>query len=120
MVEKSPVFDLNLQEQLLLDYNNKLQEWDKLIANKKSLMTIIFGPCNDTTRTKIALGASYKADYEAEELIKFLTRVHIVCNANDNEDLLFPAHVAKIAKHNFRPVWSVEELLVAHPINDAI
>ena len=73
MVEKSPVLDQNLQEQLLLDYNQKweltLQEWVEVIADKKSLMIIIFSQYNDATRTNITLGASYKADCEAGELI---------------------------------------------------
>ena len=61
MVEKSFVFYPNLQEQLLSDHNQqsklKLQEQAKLITNKKSLMTIIFGQCDDPTRTVIALAA---------------------------------------------------------------
>ena len=66
MVEKSPIFAPNLQKQVLSDYNQelklKLQEWDKLIANKKSLMTIIFKQYDDATKTKISLCASYEAD----------------------------------------------------------
>ena len=62
MVEKSPIFDSNLQEQVLLDYGQalklKLQELGKIIADKKALMTIIFKQCNNVTKTKIALGAS--------------------------------------------------------------
>ena len=37
-------------------------------------MTFIFGQCDDTTRTKIPLDTSYKANCEAGELIKFLIR----------------------------------------------
>ena len=47
MVEKTHVFEANLQKQLLLEYNKNLkiktQEWAKLIADKMSLMNIIFG-----------------------------------------------------------------------------
>ena len=47
MVEKTHNFDANLQKQLLSEYNQnskiKTQKWAKLIADKKSLMTIIFG-----------------------------------------------------------------------------
>ena len=86
MLKKSPIFDPDLQEQLLSDYDVelklKLQEWDKLIANKKSLMPIIFEQCDEATRTTIALGASYEDNFEAGKLIKFLARVHKVYNVN--------------------------------------
>ena len=52
----------NLQKQLLLEYDHKsktkTQKWAKLTANKKSLITIIFGQQDDATRTKIALGTN--------------------------------------------------------------
>ena len=69
MVEKSPVFDPNLQEQLIPDYDQKLKlkllECATLIAGKKSLMTIIFRQWDDVTKTESALGASYKANRAA-------------------------------------------------------
>ena len=124
MVEKSPIFNSNLQEQVLSDYDQqsklKLQEWDKLIANKKSLITIISQQCHNITRTEIALGASYKNDLEAGELINFLTRVCTVCKGSDNGGLLFSSCVVKITGHNFWPLQSVEEWLAAHPTYDAI
>lgn len=61
--ERSHVFDPNLQKQLLSEYDMKcklkLQEWSKFIANKKSLITIIYGQCDDATRTEITLGNNY-------------------------------------------------------------
>ena len=93
MQEKSHVIDPNLQKQLLSDYkqklNLKLQEWSKLTANKKSLMTIIFGQCDDATRTEIALGANYKTDHEDGELINFLTRLQTVFYGSDDRGLSF-------------------------------
>ena len=41
-----------------------LIEWDKFIANKNSLMTIILEQCHEATRTKIALGTSYEDNFE--------------------------------------------------------
>ena len=52
-------------------------------------MTIIFGQCNDATRTKTALGANYKTDCENRELINFLTRLQTVCYGSDNRGLSF-------------------------------
>ena len=45
MVENPPIFNQNLQEQVQPDYDQesklKSQKWDKLITDKKSLITII-------------------------------------------------------------------------------
>ena len=76
MVEKTHVFNSNLQKQLLSEYDQKSkiksQEWAKLTADKKSLITIIFGQYNDSTRTKLALGTTYKANCDTGNLINFL------------------------------------------------
>ena len=86
--QKSHVFEANFQNQLLSKYNQKsklkLQEWSKLTANKKTLMTIIFGQCNDATRTEIALGANYNTDCENGEFNNFLTRLQTVCYGSDD------------------------------------
>ena len=61
--EKTHNFDQNLQKQLMSEHNIqcklKLREWSKLLADKGSLMTIIYGQCDDATRTKIALSTDY-------------------------------------------------------------
>ena len=47
MMEQRHVFDSNLQKKLLSEYErdskNKSQEYTKFLANKKALITIIFG-----------------------------------------------------------------------------
>ena len=76
-----------------MDYKQKsktkAQEWFKLTANKKSLMTIIYGQCDDATRTKITLGVTYKVDHQAKNIINFLEQVHTVCFGRDNGGLSF-------------------------------
>ena len=47
-------------------------------------MTVIYGQCDDATRTKIALGDDYKVICANAELIKFLTIVQAVCYGSDN------------------------------------
>ena len=93
MQQKYHVFNPNLQKQLLSDYNQKsklkLQEWSKLTADKKSLITIIFGQCDDATRTEIALGTNYKKDCEDGNLINFLTRLQTVCYGSEDRGLSF-------------------------------
>ena len=67
----------------------KLQEWSKLIADKKSLMTIIYGQCDDVTRTKIALANDYKIIRCDAELIAFLAIVQTVCYGSNDGGLSF-------------------------------
>ena len=84
MIESPSIFNPNIQEQVQLNYSQelklKLQEWNKFIANKKSLMTIIPNQYNEATRAKITLGSFYEDNFEAGELMKFLARVHTICN----------------------------------------
>ena len=60
MVENTPISNPYLQEQHRLDYNQELttksHEWDKLIADKKSVMKIILDQCDEDTRAESALG----------------------------------------------------------------
>ena len=91
MVEKTHVFNSNLQKQILSEYDHKskikTEEWAKLTANKKSLITTTFGQYDDATRTKIALGTNYKADYDDGNLINFLKRLRTVCYKSDDGGL---------------------------------
>ena len=47
MMEQTHVFDTNLQKELLSEYKrnskNKSQEYAKFLADKKALITILFG-----------------------------------------------------------------------------
>ena len=101
MQQKSHIFDPNFQKQLLLDYDQKsklkLQEWSKLTADKKSLMTTIFRQCDNATRTEIALGANYKTNCEDGELINFLTRLQTVCYGSNNKGLFFKPYKNVVA-----------------------
>ena len=82
MQQKSHVFNPNLQKRLLSEYDQKsklkLKEWSKLNSDKKSLVTIIYGQCDNATRTKIALGTNYETVCANDELINFLTILQTV------------------------------------------
>ena len=60
LVEQTIVTNANLQKQLLSEYErnskNKSQEYAKFLRDKKSLITILFGQCDEATQTEIALG----------------------------------------------------------------
>ena len=98
---KSHVSDPNLQKQLLSEYDQKsklkLQEWAKLGSDKKSLITIIYGQCDDATRTEIALGASYEQDRKDGNLVNFLERLRTVCYGSDDGGLSFKPYKIVVA-----------------------
>ena len=74
MVENTPIFNSNPKKQHCLDHvqesKTKSQEWDKLIANKKSVIKIILDQCDEDIRGEIALGPSYENNFKAEEPIE--------------------------------------------------
>ena len=100
-MERTHVFDANLQKELLLEYErdskNKSQEYAKFLANKKALITILFGQCDEATKTKIALGATYAADRQAGSLIAFLERLRTVCFGSDDGGLSYGPYKQVVA-----------------------
>ena len=78
VLKKTHIFDANMKKKLLsqydLDSKIKSQEWLKLNANKKALMTIICGQCDNATLTKLALRTTYAVDCGNGNIIKFLDR----------------------------------------------
>ena len=93
MMEQTHVFDTNLQKERLLKYEgnskNKYQEYAKVFADKKALITIIFGQCVEATKTETALGVTYTADRQAGNLIKFIKRLCTVCFGGDDGGLSY-------------------------------
>ena len=92
-MEQTHVFDTNLQKKLLSEYKrnskNKSQEYAKFLADKKALTTILFGQCDEATKTKIALGATYTANRQAGRLSSFIERMRTVCFGGDNGGLSY-------------------------------
>ena len=62
MARKTHIFDANIQKQLLSEFKQnfkiKAQEFSKIVADKKVLIMIILGQCDEATKTEIALGAN--------------------------------------------------------------
>ena len=71
-MEQKIITKANLQKQLLLEYKrnfkNNFQEYSKFLADKKSLITILFEQWDEATQTKIALEANYIEDRNAGRL----------------------------------------------------
>ena len=63
VLEQTVVTNVNLQKELLSEYElnskNKSQEYNKFLADKKSLITILYGQCDEATQTEIALGDTW-------------------------------------------------------------
>ena len=91
--EKIHVFNTNIQKKLLAKYEQKskvkAQQWSKLVSDKKSLITTIFGQCNDATRTKIALGTNYQTNCDDGNLINFLTRLQTLYYGSNDSGLSY-------------------------------
>ena len=83
IIKQTHVFDENLQKELLLEYKryskNKSQEYAKFLVDKKALIMILFWQCDEATKTKIALGATYATDRQAGRLSAFLKQMRTVC-----------------------------------------
>ena len=79
----------------------KSQEWDELIANKKSVIKIILDQCNEDTRAEIALDSSYENNMKAGELTKFLMQVRKSCDDTKNKNEFFGSRQTNITEHYF-------------------
>ena len=90
---KKHIFDANLKKQLLSEYKrkskNKSVEHAKFLADKKALITIIFGECDEATETKIALEATYAADRQAGNLVEFIKKLRTVCFGGEGVGLSY-------------------------------
>ena len=57
LVDQTIITNASLQKQLLSEYKrnskNKSQEYSKFVRDKKSLITILFGQCDEATRLKL-------------------------------------------------------------------
>mmetsp|Transcript_50842 Transcript_50842/g.56774 ORF Transcript_50842/g.56774 Transcript_50842/m.56774 type:complete len:146 (+) Transcript_50842:133-570(+) len=88
-------------KELLSEFERNLninsQEYSKFLANKKALITIIFGQCDEAMKTKISLKATYAADRQAGRLIEFLKRLHTVCFGSDNSGLSYAPYKQVVA-----------------------
>ena len=55
------------------------QVYTKLLADKKSLIMILFGQCDEATQIKIALGANYTEDRNEGKRLAFIEQLRSIC-----------------------------------------
>ena len=90
-----------IRDRLLSDYkrNSKLksQEYSKFLQDKKSLITILYGQCDETTQIEIALGDNYTNDQNGGRLLVFVDRMRAICLGGDDGGLSFPPYKQVVA-----------------------
>ena len=93
MVENTPIFNSNPQDQQCFNYNHELivefQEWEEYIANKNAMMKIILDLCNKETKTEIAINLAYEESMKTGDLIKFLVQMRKICNDAKDKNTFF-------------------------------
>ena len=92
-VDKTIVKNANLQTTAIIGIQTQFKtqvsrvlqvHWDI-----KTLITIIFGQCDEATQTEIALGDNYAADRDEGMLLSFLERVHPICFGGNDGGLTY-------------------------------
>ena len=72
VLEQTIITYANLQKELLSEYKrnskNKSQEYNKFLADKKSLIMILYGQCDGVTQTEITLGDTYTVDHDERRI----------------------------------------------------
>ena len=79
------------------DSKNKSQEYSKFLRDKKSLMTILFGQCDEATQTEISLGDNYTEDRDERRLLAFIEQLCAICFGGNNGGLTFPPYRQVVA-----------------------
>lgn len=98
----------------------KSQEWEELIANKKSVMKIILDLCDEETKAEIVINLSYKDNMKTGDLIKFLMQMRKICNDAKDKNIFFGSQLSSITEHQFRPITTVKQILATHLMDDDI
>ena len=102
---KTHVFDDNSQKQFIFEYDLqkclKQIEWDKTIANKKTLINLFYRQCDKATLTMLALGATYKADHNNENLMHFLGGLRDICYQNNDGGLSYTPYKTLLQIHHY-------------------
>ena len=76
---------------------NKSQEYTKFPVDKKSLITILFGQCDEATQTKIALGNYFTADRDEGRLLAFIEWLRSIYFGGDGVGLSYASYKQVVA-----------------------
>ena len=91
MVEMTPISNTNPQVVHHSERNEGLSsrshEWDKYIADKKSIMEVILSQCDETTRGQMTLGQTPEYDVMTGGLLKFIKQLRKVCTYSKDKNV---------------------------------
>ena len=91
MVESTPISNPYPQVPHHPDHKqgsfSRSHEWDKLIADKKSVMELILDRCDEATKEEITLGQSPEYDVMAGGLLNFIKELRKVCTNSKGKDV---------------------------------
>ena len=76
---------------------NKSQEYSKFLQDKKALITILFGQCDEATQTEIALGDNYTENRNEGRLLDFIERLRAICFGGNDSGLSYAPYKQVVA-----------------------
>ena len=104
MVEMTPIYSTNPQvsHHSVRSQGNssRIHEWDKHIADKKSIMALILSRCDETTREEMTLSQSSGYDAMTGGLLEFIKQLHKVCNPSRNKNVFFGSTISMITEQH--------------------
>ena len=90
---KTRIFNENWYKWLTSEYETKHRfkqlDWHKYTANKKVVLTLVFGQCNEAILTKYALGTIYEVNHKVGNLVNFFQQLRFICYQNNNSGLSY-------------------------------
>ena len=93
MVEMTPISNTNPQVShhsvRSKEISSRSHEWDKHIADKKSIMALILSRCDETTRGEMTLGPSPGYDMMTRGFLKFIKQLRKVCTQSMDKNVFF-------------------------------
>ena len=122
MVEITPISNTNPQVSHHSVHregaSSKFHEWDKHIADKKSLMALILSQCDKTTREEMTLGQSPGYDVMTGGLLKFIKQLHNVCIPYKDKNIFFGSTISMITEQHVQPAPKSKNVFFGSSISE--
>ena len=104
MVEMTPISNTNPQ----VSHHSvrsegtpsRSHEWDKHIADEKSIIALILSQCDETIKGKMTLGQSPKYDVMTGGLLKFIKQLRKVCIPSRDKNVFFCSTIFMITEQH--------------------
>ena len=114
MVEMTPISNTNPEMWHHSDRNkgsfSRSHEWDKLIADKKSIMELILSRCDETIREEITLGQSPEYNVMKGGFLKFIEQLRKVSTLSKGKNVFFGLSISKFTEQHIRPAPKIKNI----------